>query len=132
MFNDLFRVCARIYETLQLIESYRIIIDTTTALSTDPSNVQGRPPSLETLQRISQSAALGLRLLGSTVGTDPPGTAPLAEPPAANPGSAEEGDAAAKRQARPTIHLLEAWSLKPHAFTDSRRPKRLYRKGRLV
>jgi hypothetical protein len=98
MFNDLFRVCARIYETLQLIESYRIIIDTTTALSTDPSNVQGRPPSLETLQRISQSAALGLRLLGSTVGTDPPGTAPLAEPPAANPGSAEEGDAAAKRQ----------------------------------
>lgn len=82
----------------KLIESYRIIIDTTTALSTDPSNVQGRPPSLETLQRISQSAALGLRLLGSTVGTDPPGTAPLAEPPAANPGSAEEGDAAAKRQ----------------------------------
>ena len=86
---------------LQLIESYRIIIDTTNALSSDPANGQGRPPSLEALQRISQSAAVGLRLLGSTVTTDPPGTAPSAEPPVANPGSAEEGDAAAKRQARP-------------------------------
>ncbi|KAI9464514.1 hypothetical protein BJY52DRAFT_1184246 [Lactarius psammicola] len=86
---------------LNLIESYRIIIDTTTALSADPATVQGRPPSLEALQRISQSAALGLRLLGSTVGTDPPGTAPSAEPPVANSGNAEEGDAAAKRQARP-------------------------------
>lgn len=87
---------------LQLIESYRIIIDTTTALSADPATVQGRPPSLEALQRISQSAALGLRLLGSTVGTDSPGALPSAEPPIANAGHAEEGDAAAKRQARPS------------------------------
>ncbi len=85
---------------LQLIESYRIIIDTTTALSTDPAAVQGRPPSLEALQRITQSAALGLRLLGSTVGTDPPATVPSAEPPATNPGNAEDSDAASKRQAR--------------------------------
>lgn len=99
--DDLFRLCLRIYETLQLGESYRIIIDTTKALSSDPATVQGRPPSLEALQRISQSAALGLRLLGSTVGADPPGAAPSAEPPVANPGSAEDGDAAAKRQARP-------------------------------
>jgi len=85
--------------TLQLIESYRIIIDTSTALSNDPSAGQGRPPSLETLQRISQSAALGLRLLGSTTGTEPPGTIPHTETPGgANPGSAEEGDVAAKRQ----------------------------------
>lgn len=82
----------------KLIESYRIIIDTTSALSSDPATVQGRPPSLEALQRISQSAALGLRLLGSTVGTDPPGLVPSAEPPVANPGNAEEGDATAKRQ----------------------------------
>ncbi|KAH9992428.1 hypothetical protein BJV77DRAFT_432588 [Russula vinacea] len=82
----------------KLIESYRIIIDTTTALSNDPAPAQGRPPSLEALQRISQSAALGLRLLGSTVGPEPPGTIPPAETPGANPGSAEEGDVAAKRQ----------------------------------
>ncbi|KAH9066560.1 hypothetical protein EDB87DRAFT_1586823 [Lactarius vividus] len=82
----------------KLIESYRIIIDTTTALTADPATVQGRPPSLEALQRISQSAALGLRLLGSTVGTDSPGTAPSAESPVANSGNVEEGDAAAKRQ----------------------------------
>jgi hypothetical protein len=98
-------ICA----TLQLIESYRIIIDTTTALSNDPSPGQGRPPSLEALQRISQSASLGLRLLGSTTGTEPPGTIPHTETPGANPGSAEEGDvAAAKRQACYAVHLHEA------------------------
>jgi hypothetical protein len=84
--------------TLQLIESYRIIIDTTTALSSDPAAVQGRPPSLEALQRISQSAALGLRLLGSTASAESP-VAPPAEAPVATPGNTEEGDAAAKRQA---------------------------------
>jgi hypothetical protein len=95
--------------TLQLIESYRIIIDTTTALSANgPSAGQGRPPSLETLQRISQSASLGLRLLGSTTGTEPPGTIPHTETPGANPGSAEEGDVAAKRQACYAVHLHEA------------------------
>ncbi|KAN0121121.1 hypothetical protein V8E52_003709 [Russula decolorans] len=81
----------------RLIESYRIIIDTSTSLSNDPPAGQGRPPSLEALQRISQSAALGLRLLGSNNGTEPPGTIPHPETPGANPGSAEEGDA--KRQA---------------------------------
>jgi hypothetical protein len=98
------RLCA----TIQLIESYRIIIDTTTALSNDPSAGQGRPPSSEALQRISQSAALGLRLLGSTTGTEPPGTIPHPETPGANPGSAEEGDVAAKRQACYAVHLHEA------------------------
>ncbi|KAI0306003.1 hypothetical protein B0F90DRAFT_952723 [Multifurca ochricompacta] len=82
----------------KLIESYRIIIDTTTALSNDPGAVQGRPPSLEALQRITQSAAVGLRLLGSTVGPEPPGTVPSAEAPIVTPGNTEEGDAAAKRQ----------------------------------
>lgn len=96
------------YATLQLIESYRIIIDTTTTLSNDPAAGQGRPPSLEALQRISQSAALGLRLLGSTVGSEPPGTTPSADTPGANPGSAEEGDVAAKRQACYAVHLHEA------------------------
>jgi hypothetical protein len=92
--------------TLQLIESYRIIIDTSTSLSNDPPAGQGRPPSLEALQRISQSAALGLRLLGSNNGTEPPGTIPHPETPGANPGSAEEGDA--KRQACYAVHLHEA------------------------
>jgi len=83
----------------KLIESYRIIIDTTTALSNDPAPAQGRPPTLEALQRISQSAALGLRLLGSTVNTETPGTIPpTGETPGTNTGSAEEGDATAKRQ----------------------------------
>ncbi|KAI9436766.1 hypothetical protein F5148DRAFT_930893 [Russula earlei] len=82
----------------KLIESYRIIIDTTTAFSTDPASGQGRPPSLEALQRISQSAALGLRLLGSTLGPEPPGPIPPADAPGANPGSVDDGDAAAKRQ----------------------------------
>lgn len=94
--------------TLQLIESYRIIIDTTTALSNDPAAGQGRPPSFEALQRISQSAALGVRLLGSTVGVESPGTVPSAETPGANSGSAEEGDVAAKRQASYAVHLHEA------------------------
>jgi hypothetical protein len=96
--------------TLQLIESYRIIIDTTNALSNDPAAGagQGRPPSLDALQRISQSAALGLRLLGPTVGTEPPGSIPPTETPGANPGSAEEGDVAAKRQACYAVHLHEA------------------------
>ncbi|KAI0255736.1 hypothetical protein BJV78DRAFT_1172969 [Lactifluus subvellereus] len=80
----------------KLIESYRIIIDTTTALSSDP--VQGRPPSLEALQRISQSAALGLRLLGPTASNESPGAVPPTEAPVATPGNTEEGDAAAKRQ----------------------------------
>jgi len=84
----------------KLIESYRIIIDTTTSFSTstDPTAGQGRPPSFEALQRISQSAALGLRLLGSTLGPEPPGTVPPADTPGANSGSVDEGDAAAKRQ----------------------------------
>ncbi|KAH9992764.1 hypothetical protein BJV74DRAFT_395965 [Russula compacta] len=82
----------------KLIESYRIIIDTTSALSNDPAAGQSRPPSLEALQRISQSAALGLRLLAPNVGTETPGTIPPNETPGATPGSAEEGDAAAKRQ----------------------------------
>jgi hypothetical protein len=99
------RLCACVQ---QLIESYRIIIDTTNALSNEPAAGQGRPPSLEALQRISQSAALGLRLLGSTVGSEPPGTIPPAETPGATPGSAEEGDVAAKRQARYAVHLHEA------------------------
>jgi hypothetical protein len=86
--------------TFQLIESYRIIIDTTTTFSSDPAAGQVRPPNLEALQRISQSAALGLRLLGSTAGTEPPGSTSPAQTPGANSGSAEEGDAAAKRQAR--------------------------------
>jgi len=93
----MYRLCAFLCcacATLQLIESYRIIIDTTTALSNDPAAGQGRPPTLEALQRISQSAALGLRLLGPTTGTEPPG----AIPPTETPGSAEEGDVAAKRQ----------------------------------
>jgi hypothetical protein len=94
--------------TLQLIESYRIIIDTSTSLSNDPPAGQGRPPSLEALQRISHSAALGLRLLGSNTGTEPPGTIPHTETPGANPGSAEEGDVAAKRQACYAVHLHEA------------------------
>ena len=94
--------------TLQLIESYRIIIDTTTALSSDPSAGQGRPPSFEALQRISHSAALGLRLLGSTTSTEPPGTIPHTESPGENLGSAEEGDVAAKRQACYAVHLHEA------------------------
>jgi hypothetical protein len=97
-----------VFNALQLIESYRIIIDTTSALSNDPTAGQGRPPSLETLQRISQSAALGLRLLGSTVGSEPPGMIPPAETPGTNPGSAEEGDVAAKRQACYAVHLHEA------------------------
>ena len=95
-------VCVRVSarHILQLIESYRIIIDTTAALSNDPAPGQGRPPTLESLQRISQSAALGLRLLGSNVSTEPPGTVPsTGENPGTNPGSAEDGDAAAKRQA---------------------------------
>ena len=94
--------------TPQLIESYRIIIDTTTSFSTDPTAGQGRPPSLEALQRISQSAALGLRLLGPTRGPEPPGTIPPADTPGANSGSVDEGDAAAKRQASCTIYLHEA------------------------
>ena len=96
------RSCVRVRarHILQLIESYRIIIDTTTALSNDPPPGQGRPPTLEAFQRISQSAALGLRLLGSNVSNEPPGMVPSAgENPGTNPGNAEEGDAAAKRQA---------------------------------
>src|SRR5437588_5802029 len=93
-------VRARTRHILQLIQPYRIIIDTPAALSNDPAPGQGRPPTLESLQRISQSAALGLRLLGPNVGTEPPGMVPAAgEHPDTNPGSAEEGDAAAKRQA---------------------------------
>jgi len=92
-------VCLPARHILQLIESYRIIIDTTNAISNDPAPGQGRPPTLEALQRISQSAALGLRLLGPNVSTEPPGTAPsTGENPGTNPGSAEEADAAAKRQ----------------------------------
>jgi len=93
--------------TLQLIESYRIIIDTTTSFSTDPAAGQGRPPSLESLQRISHSAALGLRLLGSTLGPEPPGTIPPADTPGASSGNVDEGDAAAKRQACCTVYLHE-------------------------
>jgi len=103
------RLCGRARATLQLIESYRIIIDTTTALSNDPAPAQGRPTSLEALQRISQSAALGLRLLGSTAGSEPTGTIPpTGETLGADPGSAEDGDAAAKRQACFTVNLHEA------------------------
>ncbi|KAI0272433.1 hypothetical protein BC834DRAFT_347314 [Gloeopeniophorella convolvens] len=93
----------------QLIESYRVIIDTTNALSGDPAAAQGRPPSLDALQRMAQSAALGLRLLGSTAGPDnaQAGAAvPSAEQPpvasAAAASSNEEGSgdapAAVKRQ----------------------------------
>ncbi|KAH9975810.1 hypothetical protein BGW80DRAFT_65109 [Lactifluus volemus] len=82
----------------KLIESYRIIIDTTTALRSDPAAGQGRPPSLDALQRISQSAALGVRLLGSPPSTESPGAVPPTEPPVATPGNSEEGDGAAKRQ----------------------------------
>jgi hypothetical protein len=100
------RVRAR--ATLQLIESYRIIIDTTTAISNDPAPAQGRPTTLEALQRISQSAALGLRLLGPTGSTEPTGTIPpTGETPGANSGSAEDGDAAAKRQACSAVNLHE-------------------------
>jgi len=59
--------------------------------------VQGRPPSLEALQRISQSAALGLRLLGPTANNESPGAAPP-EAPVATSGNTDDGDAAAKRQ----------------------------------
>jgi len=103
-------VRARARHILQLIESYRIIIDTTTALSNDPPPGQGRPPTLEALQRISQSAALGLRLLGSNVSTEPPGAVlSPGENPGTNPWGAEEGDAAAKRQA--CLHSSPPWGL---------------------
>ncbi|KAI0063969.1 hypothetical protein BV25DRAFT_325220 [Artomyces pyxidatus] len=79
----------------KLIESYRVIIETTSALSNDPATGQGRPPPADILQRMAESANYGSQLLSAMSGSVPPSA--FEEQTPAAPGG-EEGEGASKRQ----------------------------------
>ncbi|KAI0065104.1 hypothetical protein BV25DRAFT_134262 [Artomyces pyxidatus] len=79
----------------KLLDSYRVIIDTTTALSSDPATSHGRPPPAEALQRMGESANYGLQLLGS--GSSPM-AATVSEEPITTLAVGTEADANPTRQ----------------------------------
>ena len=63
---------------MQLLDSYRVIIETTTTLSNDGSTAQGRPSSVDAIQRMMQAAMFGSQMLGTATGP-PPATVPVPE-----------------------------------------------------
>lgn len=62
----------------KLLDSYRVIIETTTTLSNDGSTAQGRPSSVDAIQRMMQAAMFGSQMLGTATGP-PPATVPVPE-----------------------------------------------------
>ncbi|KAA1468929.1 hypothetical protein DENSPDRAFT_834427 [Dentipellis sp. KUC8613] len=94
----------------KLLESYRVIIDTTRSLANDPATAHGRPPPADALQRMLHSANYGWQVLSAAAGPQPmegpPAPPPVPGPPPAPPSSApptssggDEGEGAAlKRQ----------------------------------
>ncbi|KAI0048781.1 hypothetical protein FA95DRAFT_1490384 [Auriscalpium vulgare] len=79
---------------VKLIDSYRVIIDTTTALSNDPALSQGRPPPVDALQLMAESALHGQQILGA-VGSStasPPSEEPTPVPPGGDEGEGTKSE----------------------------------------
>jgi hypothetical protein len=62
--------------TFQLLETYRVIIDSSDALANAAVSGQSRPTSVETIERMMQSAAYGAQMLETAITQAAPSVAP--------------------------------------------------------
>jgi hypothetical protein len=92
-----------------LLDSYRLIIDSSDAFSDEALSTPGRPPPSETVERMLQSASYGAQMLESAtlLQTGSPDTRPPVEPDVDGDKEGDNGTAStSKRQVRSPNNLL--------------------------